>query len=294
MHHFAHHTGHNCEYGYESSLHLAAKEILSKAKRITLPAVYVSFPTSYKKSELYSKAREIEIERVELEKRFDDIIPDVVIYTGGKKFYLEIYVTHPIDDSKLAKLKKADASTIEVDLCKKERTITIQELNDILLGDSKEKTWKYNAKANRLLERFYAATDKRKLITRGFALHADNCPIKKRTWQGKAYANFIDDCLYCEYCISNSAEDGFLCSGRSRISTIKDFGIPEDVRIKKSNEEFESQKSSDLASGSCPNCGGKLIQRQGKHGEFWGCSNFPHCRFTASMDPNTGEITMKA
>ena len=30
MHHFAHHSGHTCEYGYESSLHLAAKDILSK------------------------------------------------------------------------------------------------------------------------------------------------------------------------------------------------------------------------------------------------------------------------
>lgn len=34
MHHFAHHAGHNCEYGYESSLHLAAKDILSKAKKL--------------------------------------------------------------------------------------------------------------------------------------------------------------------------------------------------------------------------------------------------------------------
>ena len=29
MHHFAHYSGHNCEYRYETSLHLAAKKILS-------------------------------------------------------------------------------------------------------------------------------------------------------------------------------------------------------------------------------------------------------------------------
>ena len=51
MHHFSHYAGHNCEYGYESSLHLAAKDILSKAKRMVLPAVYIDFPDSYKKSE---------------------------------------------------------------------------------------------------------------------------------------------------------------------------------------------------------------------------------------------------
>ncbi len=44
--------GHNCEYGYESSLHLAAKDILSKAKKIVIPPVYVKFPDSYKKDEL--------------------------------------------------------------------------------------------------------------------------------------------------------------------------------------------------------------------------------------------------
>ena len=68
MHHFAHHAGHNCEYGYESSLHLAAKEILLQAKRMTLPAVYVPFPDSYKKDELVHPAKEIHIDKVELER----------------------------------------------------------------------------------------------------------------------------------------------------------------------------------------------------------------------------------
>ena len=36
MHHFAHHAGHTCEFGYESSLYLAAKNILSKAKKIVI------------------------------------------------------------------------------------------------------------------------------------------------------------------------------------------------------------------------------------------------------------------
>lgn len=29
----------------------------------------------------------------------------------------------------------------------------------------------------------------------------------------------------------------------------------------------------------CPRCGGELIKRNGKYGEFMGCSNFPKCRF---------------
>lgn len=30
----------------------------------------------------------------------------------------------------------------------------------------------------------------------------------------------------------------------------------------------------------CPKCGGKLIKKQGKYGEFIGCSNYPKCKFT--------------
>ena len=49
IHHFAHYAGEDCEYGYESSLHLAAKEILSKSKKMIVPPTFVHFSRSYKK-----------------------------------------------------------------------------------------------------------------------------------------------------------------------------------------------------------------------------------------------------
>ena len=33
----------------------------------------------------------------------------------------------------------------------------------------------------------------------------------------------------------------------------------------------------------CPDCGGKLVQKNGRNGEFIGCSNFPNCRYTRSI-----------
>lgn len=295
MHHFAHHAGHNCEYGYESSLHLAAKDILSKAKKIVIPPVYVSFPYSSKSKELISEEKEINIDKVELEKRYNDIIPDIVIYAGGKQLFVEIFVTHRVDDAKLEKLKKANISTIEIDLSKKNETITKEALTKLLLSNSDEKSWKYNVVAQRYLQRFYKVADKRNLVSRGFAVHVDYCPIEFRVWRGKPYANFIDDCLYCEYCISSmEKEDEMLCSGRRRIATIKDFEIPEDQRIKESNDRINDYKENAFAAGNCPNCGSKLVERKSRYGIFWGCSNYPHCRFIASPDPQTGEIKMKA
>ncbi len=35
--------------------------------------------------------------------------------------------------------------------------------------------------------------------------------------------------------------------------------------------------------GICPKCGGNLIERNGKYGKFYGCSNYPKCRFTKEI-----------
>lgn len=293
MHHFAHKAGQECAYGYESSLHLAAKEILSKATSITLPAVYLSFPNSGKDRELLCPAKTIPIDSVDLERRFHDVVPDIVIHAGGKELFVEIYVTHAIDTAKLAKLKQMRISTIEIDLSKREKSLTYQELGDILLGDSEEKSWKYNALADHWLQRFYRAADRRAIVSHGLALHINNCPLRMRTWRGKPYANYIDDCFYCAYCISSEHQGSILCSGKSLIAKVKDFSIPEKQRIIKCEQEIENRVSSALSAGCCPRCGGKLVQRSSQYGVFLGCSNYPDCRFTASIDWATGEVKTK-
>lgn len=35
-----------------------------------------------------------------------------------------------------------------------------------------------------------------------------------------------------------------------------------------------------IANGRCPRCGGNLVLRNGKYGKFYGCQNYPRCRFT--------------
>ena len=36
----------------------------------------------------------------------------------------------------------------------------------------------------------------------------------------------------------------------------------------------------EINNGICPRCKGKLILREGKYGQFYGCSNYPNCKFT--------------
>jgi putative RecB family exonuclease len=49
-----------------------------------------------------------------------------------------------------------------------------------------------------------------------------------------------------------------------------------------SESGYYEQPSSTRPSGKpvCPRCGGSLIERRGRYGEFLGCENFPECRYT--------------
>ena len=280
MHHFAHRSNEDCEYGYESSLHLAAKDILSRSEKMVIPPVYVEFPQSGKPKELISKEREISIDDVELEKRFDDIIPDIVVYSGDKYFFIEIYVTHPIDDEKLKKLKEKNISTIEIDLSKIKRDISVEELSDILLKASDRKSWKYNAYSNEIFNQFVRISKKLDQTQHGII---DECPIRGLKWNPDVK---IDDCQKCIFC--TSAHEGYvLCSGRERISTVGDFSMPKEERIAISDAQIAWREKYLLINGRCPSCGSWLVERTSKRGKFWGCSDFPRCRFHVPINWNT-------
>ena len=49
-----------------------------------------------------------------------------------------------------------------------------------------------------------------------------------------------------------------------------------------------SEPSNEIV-GTCPECESDLIKRSGRYGEFIGCSGFPKCRFTKSLEENEGE-----
>lgn len=40
------------------------------------------------------------------------------------------------------------------------------------------------------------------------------------------------------------------------------------------------KRNARVASGICPLCGGRLVLRHGRYGSFYGCSNYPKCKFT--------------
>lgn len=49
------------------------------------------------------------------------------------------------------------------------------------------------------------------------------------------------------------------------------------VRNIKENVKIRNHK---IKQRICPRCGGTLVERKGKYGKFYGCSNYPNCKFT--------------
>lgn len=45
-------------------------------------------------------------------------------------------------------------------------------------------------------------------------------------------------------------------------------------------EVIKEEKERKISQGICPHCGGYLVLRTGKFGQFYGCSNYPKCKFT--------------
>jgi competence CoiA-like predicted nuclease len=152
--HFAHYNSEECKGGYETSIHLLAKEIISEEMQLTLPPLYLNFPGSYKESELLFPEKTIDIDNVYLENRIENIIPDIVVECKNAKLLVEIFVTHDVDKSKLEKIKKVGISTISINLSDLEYSITKEELKNIIINDTSNKRWIYNNKEEKLYNRF--------------------------------------------------------------------------------------------------------------------------------------------
>lgn len=65
------------------------------------------------------------------------------------------------------------------------------------------------------------------------------------------------------------------------IELIDDFKLLDYIHlVDKKNEQTETAQNANSVQEKCPRCNGQLIKRQGKYGDFYGCSNYPRCRFT--------------
>ncbi|MGD6875678.1 NERD domain-containing protein [Bacillus infantis] len=77
----------------------------------------------------------------------------------------------------------------------------------------------------------------------------------------------------------NRALDDLIISDKNKKRQIKKKHVA-DI---KSNRKEKVRKEKVVSQNACPKCGNSLSLKKGKYGTFYGCSNFPTCRYTKKV-----------
>lgn len=83
----------------------------------------------------------------------------------------------------------------------------------------------------------------------------------------------LNDCIMNQKCYEKMGE---LKAARKKGAS-EERAAQSEKKVLAKNETEELWA---MLENACPECGGGLIKRKGRYGEFWGCRNFPACRYT--------------
>ena len=161
--HFAHYgmrdKTSNCDavFANETSLHMLAKQIIEEEGMLVVPAIEVGLwevelnDIPYELKEklksffTYKEAEKLIFQTVELEKKLPGFKPDLVCSTSNLDYFIEVAVTHFVDEEKKKKIEKYKMPMLEIDLSEYlDEPISKKELRNVLLNSTKNKEWLYH------------------------------------------------------------------------------------------------------------------------------------------------------
>ena len=189
----------------ETRTHIYAKEVLDLADTIIVPRV-TGMPWKNHEGVELRPDRELEILSVEIESTVGGMRPDVLVETPEGRMMIEVWVTSSIKKSKMKKIEKIDLPVLEIDL----RGVTDQsEVERIVLSSPNSKEWVFHPEINLFYKRVQELVTPMPAVYHGAALHVMNCPEEKDEWNGKVFANLLDNCVSCVGCagIDRDEED---------------------------------------------------------------------------------------
>ena len=143
-----------------------------------------------------------------------------------RELLIEVTVTHGVDDAKLKTIKDLGLSCVEINLSDVQRDLSRENLEKIVVDDSSRKRWLHNEHAIKKRNKMLAEATLLQTVQRGFADHADGCPLPARVWRGKPYANMTDDCTGCEHMITLSFDVGVIYDGFRALRRPPPAGVP--------------------------------------------------------------------
>jgi len=224
--HFAHWKSDECAHGLETALHMKGKEILKKYKYINLPPVNVEFPNSPKKDWIINGKYKVIPEKIILENKLGEIVPDILIYYKNVPLIIEIVVTHDVSSEKLSKIHEMGVSALKIDLSKINRSFKDDDLVETIVDKIGNKTWLYNIKASKILKDVHIHVEKKHFKSDFSGFYVSDCPRGLRPEHGNT-ASVKDDCDSCEFNFATKPGEGYWgiveCLGKTKISTFEDF-----------------------------------------------------------------------
>lgn len=248
-HHFAHHsTKAACEHGYQTTLHMMAKDILSKCAMLAIPPIRA---TANKTQFILNWGKDIKIDSVQLEKKVSNIIPDVIIKHEHKgKYYellVEIVVTHDIDEYKLQKIRALDIATLRIDLTSyDDRNLSYLELEDVILRQSSKKSWVHSPILRKYERMIDAWVDLLPIREVGRLKHIHDCPAEIYLYKDKKPFAYLNNCHTCSCYVGMKQQNGVWnvkCCGKKR-DELREFVKKkgEDIYIPKQKRKVDLKR----------------------------------------------------
>ncbi|MGN8472515.1 type I DNA topoisomerase [Helicobacter pylori] len=74
---------------------------------------------------------------------------------------------------------------------------------------------------------------------------------------------------------------------------LKDFYYPFMDKIEAGKKNIISQKVHEKTGQSCPKCGGELVKKNSRYGEFIACNNYPKCKYVKQAETANNEATQE-
>ena len=157
------HSSEGCSFqkAYETAIHLFAKKIILQNRKLLFPAILknedeipqifelkeqygglLSEPYTASSAVVIKPEKYVEFDFVEVECCVGDVKPDLIVYSGNNKCFVEIAVTHFIDEDKLEKLKKLNYPVIEIDLSDLQNAnLELSDWEHEIIDNPKNRKW---------------------------------------------------------------------------------------------------------------------------------------------------------
>ena len=151
-----------------------------------------------------------------------------------------------------------------------------------IYGDDSRKEWTQVLQYGKVKNKFYSPVKQNmthiyELSNRLDKIHLSNCVV---------FVNNNTSHIKSEHTFSLSKIKRFILSQKDVYTDEEVINyvnkievLREDVSNKVHVRNINNMKMN-IRNNICPRCGAELVLRDGKNGKFYGCSNFPKCKFT--------------